>query len=132
MVATAGLFMMIIGVIPKVGAIVAAIPPPVLGGAGFVLFGTVAVIGVQTLRRVDFHDERNVIILAVSLGFAITPTVYPTIYDEFPTACRPSSPAASRWAACPRSCSTWCSTSGAATNNLVTEGGADPAARTRC
>ncbi|MDF3050966.1 MAG: xanthine permease, partial [Pseudonocardia sp.] len=40
-VATAGLFMMVIGVIPKVGAIVAAIPYPVLGGAGFALFGTV-------------------------------------------------------------------------------------------
>ena len=51
-VATAGLFMMVIGVIPKVGAVVAAIPPPVLGGAS--LFGTVAVIGIQTLRRVDF------------------------------------------------------------------------------
>jgi OHCU decarboxylase len=87
-VATAGLLMMVIGVIPKVGAIVAAIPPPVLGGAGFALFGTVAVIGIQTLRRVDFHDERNVIILAVSLGFAMTPTVYPTIVNYFPEAVR--------------------------------------------
>jgi OHCU decarboxylase len=87
-VATAGLFMIVIGLIPKVGAIVAAIPPPVLGGAGFALFGTVAVIGIQTLRRVDFHDERNVIILAVSLGFAMTPTVYPAIVDFFPEAVR--------------------------------------------
>lgn len=87
-VATAGLFMMIIGIIPKVGAVVAAIPPPVLGGAGFALFGTVAVIGIQTLRRVDFHDERNVIILAVSLGFAMTPTVYPAIVDFFPRSVR--------------------------------------------
>ncbi|HET8788511.1 MAG TPA: 2-oxo-4-hydroxy-4-carboxy-5-ureidoimidazoline decarboxylase [Actinomycetes bacterium] len=87
-VATAGLFMILIGLVPKVGAIVAAIPPPVLGGAGFALFGTVAVIGIQTLRRVDFHDERNVIILAVSLGFAMTPTVYPTITSFFPEAVR--------------------------------------------
>ena len=41
-------------------------------------------VGVQTLRRVDFHDERNVIILAVSLALAITPTVYPTIFAVFP------------------------------------------------
>jgi len=87
-VATAGLFMMVIGVIPKVGAVVAAIPPPVLGGAGFALFGTVAVIGIQTLRRVDFHDERNVIIVAVSLGFAMTPTVYPNITAHFPESVR--------------------------------------------
>ena len=29
------------------------------------MFGTVAVIGIQTLSRVDFHDDRNVIIVAV-------------------------------------------------------------------
>ena len=87
-VATAGLFMMIIGIFPKVGAAVAAIPPPVLGGASFALFGTVAVVGIQILRRVDFHDERNVIILAISLAMAITPTVYPTIFAEFPEGVR--------------------------------------------
>ena len=87
-VATAGAMMMLIGLIPKVGAIVAAIPPPVLGGAGFALFGTVAVVGIQTLRRVDFHDERNVIILAISLAMAMMPTVYPTIYNEFPESVR--------------------------------------------
>ena len=82
-VATAGAIMIVIGVLPKVGAVVAAIPPPVLGGAGFALFGTVAVIGIQTLRRVDFHKESNVIILAISLAFAIAPTVYPTIVSGF-------------------------------------------------
>jgi OHCU decarboxylase len=87
-VATAGLFMMIIGIFPKVGAAVAAIPPPVLGGASYALFGTVAVVGVQILRRVDFHDERNVIVLAISLAMAITPTVYPTIFAEFPEGVR--------------------------------------------
>jgi OHCU decarboxylase len=82
-VATAGAIMIVIGLIPKIGAAVAAIPPPVLGGAGFALFGTVAVVGIQTLRRVDFHDESNVIILAISLAFAIAPTVYPTIVGGF-------------------------------------------------
>jgi OHCU decarboxylase len=81
-VATAGLIMIVIGLIPKIGAAVAAIPAPVLGGAGFALFGTVAVIGVQTLRRVDFHQERNVVILAVSLGLALIPVGFPTFYDK--------------------------------------------------
>jgi len=84
-VAAAGVIMMIIGVIPKIGALVAAIPHPVLGGAGFALFGAVAVIGVQTLRRVDFHDERNVVILAVSLGLALIPVAFPTFYRDLPT-----------------------------------------------
>ena len=114
-VATAGLFMMIIGVFPKIGAIVAAIPLPVLGGAGVVLFGTVAVIGIQTLRRVDFHEESNVIILAVSLGFAIAPTVYPTITSEFSEGVRTIISSGITLGASPPSCSTCCSTCGAAT-----------------
>jgi OHCU decarboxylase len=82
-VATAGVIMILIGIIPKIGAAVAAIPPSVLGGAGLALFGTVAVIGIQTLRRVDFHDERNVIVLAISLGFALIPVAFPTFYRAF-------------------------------------------------
>jgi 2-oxo-4-hydroxy-4-carboxy--5-ureidoimidazoline (OHCU) decarboxylase len=66
------------------GAIVAAVPRPVLGGAALVLFATVGVIGIQTLSRVDFHDERNVIIVAVSVGLALIPVAFPTFYQNFP------------------------------------------------
>jgi xanthine/uracil permease len=45
-VATAGGIMVLLGLLPKIGAIVAAIPAPVLGGASVVLFATVAVIGI--------------------------------------------------------------------------------------
>jgi OHCU decarboxylase len=47
------------------------------------MFGTVAVIGIQTLSRVDFHDDRNVIVVAVSLGFALIPVAFPTFYSHF-------------------------------------------------
>ena len=82
-VAAAGVFMIILGLLPKVAAVVAAIPPAVLGGAAIVMFGTVAVIGIQTLSRVDFHDDRNVIIVAVSLGLAMIPVAFPTFYQRF-------------------------------------------------
>ncbi|HVD65180.1 MAG TPA: nucleobase:cation symporter-2 family protein, partial [Lapillicoccus sp.] len=62
-VATAGAIMIVIGLIPKAGAIVASIPHPVLGGAALAMFATVAVVGIQTLSRVDFHDHRNVVIV---------------------------------------------------------------------
>ena len=62
----------------------AAIPSAVLGGAALVLFATVAVIGIQTLSRVDFHDERNVVIVAVSLGLALVPVGFPTFYRNVP------------------------------------------------
>ena len=83
-VATAGVIMIIFGLLPKMGAIVAAVPRPVLGGAALVLFATVGVIGIQTLSRVDFHDERNVIIVAVSVGLALIPVAFPTFYQNFP------------------------------------------------
>jgi OHCU decarboxylase len=84
-VAAAGGFMILLGLFPKIAAIVASIPPAVLGGASLVMFGTVAAIGVQTLSRVDFHDDRNVLIVAVSLGFAMIPVAFPTFYKNFPS-----------------------------------------------
>src|SRR3954454_15974872 len=82
-VAAAGVFMIVLGLLPKVAAVVAAIPPAVLGGAAIVMFGTVTVIGIQTLSRVDFHDDRNVIVVAVSLGLAMIPVAFPTFYSHF-------------------------------------------------
>jgi OHCU decarboxylase len=82
-VAAAGVVMILLGLFPKIGAIVAAIPPGVLGGAALVMFGTVAVIGIQTLGRVDFHDDRNVVIVAVSLGLALVPVAFPTFFRNF-------------------------------------------------
>jgi OHCU decarboxylase len=82
-VAAAGGFMILLGLFPKVGAIVASIPPAVLGGAALVMFGTVAVIGIQTLSRVDFRDDRNVVIVAVSLGLALIPVAFPAFYHHF-------------------------------------------------
>src|SRR6201991_2776184 len=82
-VAAAGGLMIVLGLLPKVAAVVASIPPAVLGGAAIVMFGTVAVIGIQTLSRVDFHDDRNVIVVAVSLGLAMIPVAFPTFYQRF-------------------------------------------------
>jgi uric acid transporter len=84
-VAAAGAIMIVLGLFPKIAALVAAIPSPVLGGAATILFATVAVVGIQTLSRVDFHEERNVIIVAVSLGLAMCPVAFPTFYKNLPS-----------------------------------------------
>ncbi|MDQ3155393.1 MAG: 2-oxo-4-hydroxy-4-carboxy-5-ureidoimidazoline decarboxylase [Actinomycetota bacterium] len=83
-VATAGLFMMVIGVIPKAGAVAASIPHSVLGGAALAMFATVAVVGIQMLGRVDFNDHRNVVIVATSVGLAMLVTMKPTLYTVIP------------------------------------------------
>ena len=83
-VAAAGAIMIILGLLPKAAAIVAGIPHPVLGGAALAMFATVAVVGIQTLTRVDFHDHRNVVIVATSLGLAMYVTSQPDVAKAVP------------------------------------------------
>lgn len=83
-VATAAVFMIILGLLPKAGAIVAGIPSSVLGGAGLAMFATVAVVGIQTLGKVDFNDHRNGIIVATSLGLAMLVTAEPGVATLLP------------------------------------------------
>ncbi|EOT4862491.1 TPA: purine permease [Streptococcus pyogenes] len=61
--------LVVIGLLPKFGAMAQMIPSPVLGGAMLVLFGMVALQGMQMLNRVDFQkNEYNFIIAAVSIS----------------------------------------------------------------
>ncbi|HEP1705332.1 TPA: nucleobase:cation symporter-2 family protein [Streptococcus pyogenes] len=61
--------LVVIGLLPKFGAMAQMIPSPVLGGAMLVLFGMVAFQGMQMLNRVDFQkNEYNFIIAAVSIS----------------------------------------------------------------
>jgi len=79
----AGVILVVLGLIPKVSAIVEGVPSAVLGGAGIALFGMVAASGIRTLTKVKFNNK-NVLIVAISIGVALLPTVAPTIYDQFP------------------------------------------------
>ncbi len=84
-VATGGLVLVTLGLLPVMGRIVAAVPSAVLGGAGIVLFGTVAASGIRTLSKVDYRNNMNLIIVATSIGFGMIPIASPSFYDQFPT-----------------------------------------------
>lgn len=83
-VATGGFVLLLLGLLPVVGAVVAAIPYPVLGGAGIVLFGSVAASGIRTLSRVDYQDNLNMVIVSVAIAVGIIPIAAPTFWDAFP------------------------------------------------
>lgn len=83
-VATGGGVLLLLGLLPVVGAVVAAIPYPVLGGAGIVLFGSVAASGIRTLSRVDYQDNLNMVIVSVAVSVGIIPIAAPTFWDGFP------------------------------------------------
>jgi OHCU decarboxylase len=57
----------------------------VLGGAALTLFATVAVVGIQTLGKVDFTDHRNLIIVTTSIGLALWVTSYPDVAKALPS-----------------------------------------------
>ncbi|MBR8742454.1 nucleobase:cation symporter-2 family protein [Nocardiopsis sp. MG754419] len=83
-VATGAALLLTLGMFPVLGGVMAAIPTPVLGGAGLVLFGSVAASGIKTLTKVDFTDNLNLILVAASIGVAIIPLAYPTFYMFLP------------------------------------------------
>jgi len=84
-VATGGVFLVILGLLPFMGRVIAAVPTSVLGGAGIVLFGTVAASGIRTLSKVDYRNNVNLIIVATSIGFGMIPIAAPNFYDYFPS-----------------------------------------------
>jgi xanthine permease len=83
-VAASGGMLVLLGLLPKLGAVVAAVPEPVLGGAGLVMFGTVAASGLRTLAEVDFKGNHNLTVVAVSLAVGMLPVGVPTVYEKFP------------------------------------------------
>ncbi|ROQ35963.1 xanthine permease [Streptomyces sp. PanSC19] len=87
-VVAAGVLMILIGLVPKAGALVASVPHPVLGAAAVAMFGMVATVGIQILGKVDLREERNGVILAVSLGTAMLPTAVAPFFERMPTEVR--------------------------------------------
>ena len=76
--------LLIIGLLPKFGALATMIPSSALGGAMLVLFGTIGVQGITILHQVDFGQDRNLMITALSIGAGIGITVYPQVFQKLP------------------------------------------------
>ncbi len=83
-IVVAGIILVILGLFPKAAAIVAAIPTPVLGGAGIAMFGMVAASGIRALGKVSFEGNYNAMIVAVSIGVGLIPLAVPGFYGKLP------------------------------------------------
>ncbi|WP_127090832.1 nucleobase:cation symporter-2 family protein [Aquabacter cavernae] len=80
-----GAIMLVLGLLPKMAALVEAVPLVVLGGAGLVMFGMVAATGARILTSVDFKTNRhNLFVVAVSVGFGMIPLVAPNFFRQLP------------------------------------------------
>ncbi|GAB2668555.1 nucleobase:cation symporter-2 family protein [Nocardia goodfellowii] len=83
-VATAGVILVLIGLMPKLGAVIASLPGPVLGGISVVMFGTLGAIGVKLMLGADFSNPRNHLVVAIAFGFGLIPVGSPDFYDQLP------------------------------------------------
>ncbi len=62
------ILLLICGCIPKLGALANIIPLPVLGGAMIAMFGMVMAYGVSILGNINFQNQNNLLIIAISVG----------------------------------------------------------------
>jgi NCS2 family nucleobase:cation symporter-2 len=80
-----GGILLLLGLVPKMAALVEAVPLVVLGGAGLVMFGMVAATGARILTAVDFKNNRyNLFVVAISVGFGMIPLVSPNFFKNLP------------------------------------------------
>ncbi|MEU0137533.1 nucleobase:cation symporter-2 family protein [Streptomyces sp. NPDC006296] len=83
-VATGGVILVLLGLVPVAASVIALVPLPVLGGAGIVLFGSVAASGIQTLATAALEKGENALIVAASVGVGLIPIAAPGFYHAFP------------------------------------------------
>ena len=82
-VTIAGVILVVCGLLPKIGALVASMPLPVLGGGVIVMFGMVAAAGMNVLSEVKM-TRRNMVIIAISLTAGLGLNLVPTAVQYLP------------------------------------------------
>ncbi len=86
-IATGAIIMIIAGIFPIVGALLATLPSAVLGGCTIMMFGTIVVSGLQMIGKCGY-TQRNITIAALSLSIGLGFTQLPDLFAIFPTLVR--------------------------------------------
>ena len=77
------IIMVLAGLFPAFGAILATLPEPVLGGCTLIMFGSIVVSGLHMIAGCGYN-QRNLLIVALSLSIGIGFTQVPEIFAIFP------------------------------------------------
>lgn len=78
------IIMILAGLFPPFGAILATLPEPVLGGCTLIMFGSIVVSGIHMIAKCGYN-QRNMLIVALSLSIGIGFTQATDIFQAFPT-----------------------------------------------
>jgi xanthine permease len=81
---TMGAMLVLLGFVPKMGALTTVIPTPVLGGAMVAMFGMVIAYGIKMLSKVEFASQENLLIIACSVGMGLGVTAVPDLFAQLP------------------------------------------------
>ena len=82
-IASGACVMILAGIFPAVGAVLATLPEAVLGGCTIMMFGTIVISGLQMLAGCGF-TQRNITIAALSLSIGLGFTQVPEMFELFP------------------------------------------------
>lgn len=82
-IGTGAVIMILAGIFPIFGAVLATLPNAVLGGCTIMMFGTIVVSGLQMISKCGF-SHRNITIAALSLSVGIGFTQVPEVFAVFP------------------------------------------------
>lgn len=80
---TGTVIMVLAGLFPAFGALLATLPDAVLGGCTLMMFGTIVISGLQMIAKCGF-SQRNITIAALSLSIGLGFTQVPEIFAIFP------------------------------------------------
>lgn len=83
-IATGAIFLILMGFLPKLSAMFSVMPQSVLGGAAVIMFAMICVSGIQSLSRAGL-DDRNGLIVAVSLGLGVGIGNVPEVLAQLPS-----------------------------------------------
>jgi len=79
----AGVILIFMGLFPKLGGIIAAMPESVIGGAAIIMFGLITSAGIKLIARSEMN-QRNLLILGLSLSFGIGMSLLPQFVAHIP------------------------------------------------
>lgn len=86
--AVAGMMLIMLGMIPKVAALFATIPPAVIGGGGLIMFSMIFASGLAIIHRDVEMNRRTMVILAVSIGLGLGVELRPDVLQNVPESVR--------------------------------------------
>ena len=79
----AGIILILLGLFPKLGGIIAAMPESVIGGAAIIMFGLITSAGIKLIARSEMN-QTNLLILGLSLSFGIGMSLLPQFVAHIP------------------------------------------------